>query len=309
MDIRTERCKKEYEGKHYFTRDGKEEFVVINYNAASDIEIEFINSGFRKKTTLGNINNRLPNPFTSNSPIAFEDPLKAMIGCYFRTNQGYLIRIIGGTNLSNLSYQFQDEFGYIGQTTIRNIRKGEIRNPYHRNECGGYIGVGAYKASGPLYKLWYSMISRGTGVKSKYSGFDNLYKDSMVCNEWLNFNMFADWYTKAISKKNPNYQYIIDKDLLFPLYKNQTNNIKLYSPTTVVLIPKDLSLNIFNLNSSIEKYNYCLHTILELSEKYKNDNAISSKCYNAIQSIYNNRQKTYIDFRKNNYNNDAYRIN
>ena len=37
MDPRTQRCKEKYEGKTYFTKDGKYEFVVKEFNSAADI--------------------------------------------------------------------------------------------------------------------------------------------------------------------------------------------------------------------------------------------------------------------------------
>lgn len=306
MDSRTERCKQEYEGKHYFTKNKEREFIITNYDAASSVDIEFIDSGYKKHTNMGNINMGLSDPFKGNSPIAFEDSIKALIGCYFKTKQGYLIRIIGGSTLKQMQYQFQDEFGYIGCTTIQNIRKGEIRNPYHKNEFGGYLGEGSFKGNDYVYNIWHSLIVRGTGAKSKYSYYrdSQLYQDCKICNEWLNYNIFAQWYTSNISKLNPNYSYEIDKDLLYPLYKNQSGGWKLYSPTTVVLIPHDLNLLLFN--TKIEnRYNQVLKT----AEIYYKDNAISQKTYNAILSIYGDRHKTYIDFRRNNYNTNSYRIN
>ena len=310
MDARTERCKAEYEGKHYFTKNGKREFVIINYDAASSVDIEFIESGFRKHTNMGNINIGLPDPFEK-SPIAFEDNVKAYIGCCYKTNQGCIIRIIGGTVLKNMTYQFQDEFGYIGSTTIQNIKKGEVRNPYFRNEFGGYLGVGNYngKEYEHIYSIWHSLIVRATGGRAKYSYYENaqLYQNCKICEEWLCYNTFADWYIKALSKLNPSYYYEINKDLLYPLYKNQTGGYKLYSPTTVSLLPKDLNLALFNITRANDQYEQVKATIIELAKKYYDQNAITLKTFNAIMGLYGDGNKVYIDFRGKDYVSAAYR--
>lgn len=292
MDARTLRCKQEYEGKHYFTKDGKEEFVITNFNCAADVTIQFINSGLVKKTNIGNINMGLPNPFAT-SCICFDTFEHELLGNVYRTNQGYYIRIIAVKSKKEVSYQFMDEFGYIGCTTIQNIRKGQIRNPYHRNEFGGYLGVGIYNGNEyrDLYNLWHSMIVRGTGARDKYSqhyGSAQMYSNCAVCNEWLCYNTFAQWYMNQISKLNPNYAYEIDKDLLYPIYAKRTNGFKLYSPITCVLVPHDLNIQFVNFDLSGYNKDSIRSSIIQMTEKYHNDGAMDDNTYNIIKVRYYN---------------------
>ena len=71
MDPRTLRAKQEYEGKHFYTKDGKEEFVIINLNSVADVTVQFVNSGLIKHTNIGNIKMGLPNPFAHSCVILF----------------------------------------------------------------------------------------------------------------------------------------------------------------------------------------------------------------------------------------------
>lgn len=299
MDPRTERAKNEYIGKHYFTKDGQEEFVVTDLNSVADVTVKFINSGMIKHTNMGNIKMGLPNPF-AHSCIAFDTIQHELIGNIYKTNQGYYIRIIQVDSKRYVYYQFMDEFGYIGCTTIQNIRKGQIRNPYHRNEFGGYLGDGRFNGDEyrDLYNVWHSMLVRGTGARVKYSAFQDtqLYDNCAVCNDWLNYAIFSEWYMSKIQQLNPNYAYEIDKDLLYPIYKKRTNGLKLYSPITCVLIPHDLNLLIFDYSKPDYNQDSIRESIIAKTEKYHNENAIDENTYNAIRSRY------YNDGTKRNYN-------
>ena len=300
MDPRTLRAKQEYEGKHFYTNDGEEEFVITNLNSVADVTVKFINSGLIKHTNIGNIKMGLPNPF-AHSCVAFDTIQHELLGNVYRTNQGYFVKIIKVDSKAKVYYQFLDEFGYIGCTTIQNIRKGQLRNPYHRNEFGGYLGEGPYTGNEfrDLYNLWHSMLVRGTGARDKYYsehyGEAQRYANCAVCNDWLNYSIFAAWYMGKIQLLNPNYAYEIDKDLLFPIYGKRTNGIKLYSPITCVLIPHDLNnkLQLTNVKKGFksgDNGSYQMGVInasseiKQAAEYYYKNNAISQQVYNVIMN-------------------------
>ena len=292
MDPRTLRAKQEYEDKHFYTKDGEEEFVITNLNSVADVTVKFVNSGLIKHTNIGNIKMGLPNPF-AHSCVAFDTIQHELLGNVYRTNQGYFVKIIKVDSKKDVWYQFLDEFGYIGCTTIQNIRKGQLRNPYHRNEFGGYLGEGPYNGNEfrDLYNLWHSMLVRGTGARDKYSehyGEAQRYANCAVCNEWLNYNNFAAWYMSKIQLLNPNYAYEIDKDLLFPIYGKRTNGIKLYSPITCVLIPHDLNIQFANYNKPNYNKDAIRASIISMTEGYYKDGALDNNTYNAIKARYYN---------------------
>ena len=300
LDPRTLRAKQQYEGKEFLCEDGVHKFIVEKFNSAHDIDILFPESEVRQKKQVDQIRKgKVRYPFINRngnlSPIYFEDPLASIIGITYRTNQGYHIKVISAKSFAQVTYQFQDQFGYIGTTTIQNIRKGEVRNPYHMNEFGGYLGEGPYTGNKPLYRIWYNILIRATGNRYRYQCFDKTqqYQNCKFCSEWKNYNSFAHWYSTSLSKLNSAFDYEVDKDLLYPAYKHLTEGYKLYSPATCVLIPHDLNILLINLNHCIDSrdrrkavsYNR-RQSIIEATEYYKSQNAISNKTYNAIRALY-----------------------
>lgn len=63
------------------------------------------------------------------------------------------------------------------------------------------------------------------------------YEDAKVCEEWLNFKVFAEWYDEHYYKIKESLQ--IDKDVKYP-----GNTI--YSPQTCILIPQKINLMFTN---------------------------------------------------------------
>ena len=88
LDPRTIKFREEYQGKHFFTKDGKQEFVITDARTYGDVDIEFIGSGIKKNTKVGNIKIGLPNPFFAKAgsrngycPVAFDTPNHQYEGC------------------------------------------------------------------------------------------------------------------------------------------------------------------------------------------------------------------------------------
>lgn len=85
------------------------------------------------------------------------------------------------------------------------------------------------------YLVWISMLGRC--YSEKYQENHLTYKDIKVCDEWLSFSKFKEWF-------DANYPYHIeeqgislnlDKDIL-------SGESKIYSPETCVFIPKNINL-------------------------------------------------------------------
>lgn len=305
MDNRTLECKQRYEGQHYFTRNGLREFVILEYNAANDVLIEFIESKYQTRTSMCQIKSGLKDPF-EHSCVYFEDNKLKYEGSYFKTNQGYIVQVLKYNSISNVDIKFLDT-GYITSVTIQNLKNGQIRNPFHRNSFGGYLGIGEYNNNNYkwLYRIWYNMLIRANDPEyySKHHEYEtNVYDNTYIVTEWLNYNIFADWYVKEISKLNPNYSYDIDKDLLYPYYKEFTKNKKCYSPSTCVLIPRELNNHIIvnkfskSFDSDEEFLEYkCKkeNNLKNLAQMYYNNNAISKLVYDTLM-VY---ELEFIDLR------------
>lgn len=74
----------------------------------------------------------------------------------------------------------------------------------------------------------------------------NTYEECTVCEEWHNFQNFADWFDKnyyEIGKERME----IDKDLLI-------KNNKIYSPNTCVFVPRRINSLLIKNNKARGKY-------------------------------------------------------
>ena len=157
------------------------------------------------------------------------------VGDEFTIKQGCKAKVIEYKNKDNVLIEFQDKHKCRMYVSAHHLRTGSVKNPYHPNTCGvGYIGVGSFTASvnrkhTPEYSAWTNMMKRC--YSDKYQRRNPTYIGCTVCDEWHNFQNFAEWYTK---QKNYNTGCDLDKDLL-------VKNNKIYSPQTCSLVPKAIN--------------------------------------------------------------------
>ena len=122
--------------------------------------------------------------------------------------------------------------------TYQNFIRGTVKCPYDKNIFGvGYIGEGPYKTKNgntptKIYYTWKHMIERC---------YDNMcqikkptYKDCSVCNEWHNFQNFAEWYDNNYYEI-PGEMMSIDKDILI-------KGNKVYGPDTCIFVPQCINM-------------------------------------------------------------------
>ncbi|MBR6289259.1 MAG: hypothetical protein IKR19_07990 [Acholeplasmatales bacterium] len=300
LDPRTIKFRKDYQGKHFFTKDNKQEFVITDARSYGDVDIEFINSKLKKNTKVGNIKVGLANPFVTkngNLTVAFESPQLQYEGCQYKTNQGYIIMITKYIGISNVEYIFLDSHGYRGKTTLQNIKNGQVANPFHINEFGGYLGVNS-RFTGNQFKflrnIWYNMLSRASGKRAEYvnntQAYLNVkaYSNCMVEPSWYCYGVFSEWYMDNLNKLNPAYNYEVDKDLLFPYYKQYTNGCKCYSQYTCILLPQEINVSIANY-TRFNSYTTNNTVNIELQEKCENlykNGAISLDTLNVLKRFF-----------------------
>ena len=159
--------------------------------------------------------------------IEKEKYIEKRTGEIFITNQGYTVVITKYNNSKDCSILID---GKIEVDNISYCRIKKINNPFHKVLSGiGYFGVGEYKNTNQKsYHIWNNMISR------------SLENNSIICEEWHNFQNFAQWYEN-------NWKYWmkgwrIDKDIL-------VKGNKIYSPETCCLTPSEFT-NIFKTEES-----------------------------------------------------------
>lgn len=128
---------------------------------------------------------------------------------------------------------------------ISDLRLGRVKNPMFPSFYGkGYIGVGKYGYNDKsAYKLWIRLLQRS--YSAEHTERRPSYEGVTVCEEWLNFQNFAEWcYRQEFfnAKDDKGRSYHLDKDIL--LKGNKT-----YSPETCCFVPRDIN-NLIMLQKS-----------------------------------------------------------
>lgn len=99
---------------------------------------------------------------------------------------------------------------------------------------GGEFKTHVGRANTKEYGIWLCMLQRcyDPKVQAKYP----TYIGCSVCEEWLDFQVFAEWY---VNNEFYGLGYHLDKDLL-------VKGNKIYSPDFCVLIPVQLNVLLTN---------------------------------------------------------------
>lgn len=318
----SKRIKEELEGKTFYTYYGTP-FVVTEYNGSTDVRIIFPFSGIEQRITLNTIKNsnrKKMDPFYrengAHKPFVFKNKEDEFIGRQYINMSGDPFKIIAYRTYMDIDVQFLVEPYYIREhVTIKMAEMGNIKNPYHRNVSGGYIGENNIYASKEyvwLNQIWDSMVLRGNDHKrfKELSNYNtDCYDNTFVSAEWLEYPVFATDYLNKLSKLNPNVKYELDKDLLYPFYKDKTNGMKCYSNATTVLLPAEINstfirldpnrsftrirINKRNGNRYIEYQYYRIDRIIDSLENYwkekiqyyLNIGALLSETYEILENL------------------------
>ena len=180
------------------------------------------------------------------------------------------------------------EYDYIAKNKqYRDFKNGVIKCPYEPRTVGmGYMGEGKYKSKlngkkTKAYETWRNMLGRCYDPKlhEKYP----TYKDCQVCEEWLNFQNFAEWYEENYYEVG-NKTMCLDKDIL---YKGN----KLYSPKTCIFVPD-------RINKLFVKNDDSRGDLPIGVGKYFNKYYVSKKNQNERAKLYNTIEETFIVYKK-----------
>lgn len=153
-------------------------------------------------------------------------------------NFGSEMIIVEYSKWDNIDVYFPEYNYTVKNREYTTFKKGKIKCPYEPRTYGiGYLGEGKYKASENgkdtrVYKTWRNMLQRC--YDKKYHKKYPTYIGCEVCNEWLNFQNFAEW-------DKDNYYIIegeqmhLDKDILI-------KHNKIYSPDTCIFVPERINI-------------------------------------------------------------------
>lgn len=137
----------------------------------------------------------------------------------------------------------------------------------------GYIGNGIYKIrengrSTRMYDTWKDMLRRCYSEKQeeRYP----TYKDCTVCDEWHNFQNFAQWYEENYYEIDEE-RMCLDKDIL-------NKNNKIYSPKTCIFAPN--RINTLFVKNNINRGKYPIGV-----SYHKATNKIRARCKDGYNNI------------------------
>lgn len=160
------------------------------------------------------------------------NPAKILPGTRFPLNNGGSCTVLEYHSWDRVTVRHDDRFGHVMVVQSSHLRRGGIKNPYHPSVYGfGFVGVGQHAASVKRtltreYKVWIGMLQRAYDEKlhKKYPS----YRDVSVCEEWRNFQVFAEWMKKQPNAYKEGFQ--LDKDLM-------VLGNKVYSPDACSFVP------------------------------------------------------------------------
>lgn len=161
-----------------------------------------------------------------------------IVGNTYKTNNCGMIKVIDYKSHDNVTVVFLDT-GSVKVTRTRQIRTGEIKDGNKRSVFGvGYMGYGKYKSkhlgkTTDEYDCWRLMMCR-CYANYESNGY-NSYDDCTVCDEWHNFQNFAEWYSENHPQDGGKYH--LDKDL--SCYGDKGN---LYSPETCAFVTPQVNI-------------------------------------------------------------------
>ena len=170
-----------------------------------------------------------------------------MLGEIKENNKGTKMKIIAQRSTDDIDVEFLDDYHYVFKhNTYQNFKSGCIKNPFDKTVYGvGYLGDGKYNGwvnGKPTveYYIWQQIICRcyNENDREKYGSY---YDISEVCDEWLNFQNFAQWYNEH--KYECDGRLHVDKDIKYP-----GNTV--YSPQTCILVPQKINMMFVNKSNN-----------------------------------------------------------
>lgn len=212
-------------------------------------------------------------------------PKDMLTGVEHNTNQYGKLEIIDYKSAGNVTVRFVDT-GYLTTASSWNIRNGQVKDKIKPSAYGvGYLGDGQYKASEngkdtKVYSRWIGMLDRCYGVKWKEN--NPCYLGCSVCEEWLNFQNFAQWFFENYPKDGNDYE--LDKDIKIPgnkVYGPDTCKFVTHSENASharskrykLLSPEGKEIVVFNLMA------FCRENNLRYSSMLKVSNGSRESCF------------------------------
>lgn len=154
-------------------------------------------------------------------------------------NFGSKMIIVGYRDNTDIDIYFPEyQWTYYHAQYVK-FTRGNVKCPYEPRVVGhGYIGEGVYTTidektgiNNHCYHTWRGMLTRC--YDELYHIKKPTYKKCSVCDHWLNYQNFAEWYYQNYYEV-PGEIMNLDKDIL-----SKGNTV--YSPDTCVFVPQRIN--------------------------------------------------------------------
>jgi len=162
--------------------------------------------------------------------------MKIKAGDVFEVNEGGSVTVVEYLGCYEVKIEHNDSHKHQAIVKNSHLRAGSVKNPFHPSVHSiGYLGSGEHKVwvgrkVTPTYKAWSDMLKRC--YSEKYLAISPTYIGCSVCEEWLDFQSFAEWYLNQTNSGNPGFQ--IDKDL-------RRGGNKVYGPDSCSFVPQAIN--------------------------------------------------------------------
>ena len=208
---------------------------------------------------------------------------------------GTEMKVVEYNRSSDIVVEFQDEHKARVRTTYVNFQRKQVRNPYDKTVYGvGYLGEGKYKVYidqehlEPVYNVWRTLLGRCCTEKHREQF--PAYAGCKVCDEWLCYQNFAQWWNENIYYVG-NERMHLDKDIKY-------NDNKLYSPETCIIVPQSIN-EIFHISGRKNKDKDLPYTIKRIpkgkySVSYKGNSLGKYDSVEECVDIYMNAKRKHI---------------
>lgn len=190
-----------------------------------------------------------------------DEYINQKIGEEYTNYQNCQVVIVDYINCENCTVLFDNKF-LVANLQYGRIKRGVIKNPYHPSVFGiGFVGQGnhnLYLNNKPTkaYNTWRGMLERC--YDKKYQEKMPTYIGCSVADEWLNFQVFAQWFEDNYNPETMQGWHL-DKDIL-------VKGNKVYSSETCCFVPQEIN-GIFTLRQN-KRGDYPIG-VLKIKNRYR----------------------------------------
>lgn len=228
----------------------------------------------------------------SDKSLLVTPPSDMVEGVRHKTNSFGEVKIVKYNSAMDVVVSFIDT-GYTCRARADHIRGGRVKDKIRPSMYGvGFIGDGPYhsRIGGKLnksYSTWKLMMERC--YKEPRSLKNKSYKDCRVCDEWHNYQNFAEWYEENYPNDGADYQ--LDKDI-------KVKGNRIYSPEHCIFVSA-----IENSGQSNSKVHHLINpegvrvSVFNL-KKYCRDNDLDELFYSGLVRVSNGDRISYKGWRK-----------